>query len=128
MGSFTDYLENALINHILRNTTYTSPTTIYVGLFTAAPSDSGGGTEVSGGGYARQAATFSAPSAGATSNAADITFPTATANWGTITHVALFDAATGGNMLFWGALTTSKAVNTGDVLKILAGDLDVTLD
>lgn len=128
MGALSDYLENKLLDHVLRNVAYTSPTTIYVALFTSAPSDAGGGTEVSGGGYARQAVTFSAASGGATSNSADVTFPTATANWGTITHIGLFDASTGGNLLLWGALTTSKTISTGDVLKIPAGDLDITLD
>jgi len=102
------------------------PATVYVGLYTAAPSDSGGGTEVSGGAYARQAITFSAAAAGTTNNSAVVTFPTATANWGTITHFALFDASTAGNMLMWSALTTSRVVNTNDIVKFSAGSLTVT--
>ena len=128
MGAFTDYLENKLLDHVLRNTAYTSPTTVYVALFTAAPGEAGGGTEVSGGGYARQAVTFGAPSAGSTSNSADITFPTATANWGTITHFAIFDASTGGNMLYYGQLTSSVTVNSGQQLTIPAGNLTISHD
>jgi hypothetical protein len=133
MSALSDYLENALINHIFRNTDFTRPANIYVALFTAAPSDSGGGTEVSGGSYARQAVVtgassgWAAASGGATENSATITFPTATASWGTITHVALFDASSGGNMLFHGALAVSKAIGSGDIFRINAGDLDLSL-
>lgn len=115
-----------------------------VGLFTAAPSDSGGGTEVTGGSYARGQLnpsfsnwegtngevtdTDSAGTGGATQNAVAITFPTPTANWGTITHFAIFDATSGGNMLFHGALTASKTVNNGDPApSFQIGALDVTL-
>jgi hypothetical protein len=129
MSEFTNYLEGKIIDHMLRNQSYTPPTTIYLALFTAAPGEAGGGTEVSGGSYARQAVTLTAASgAGASENSADITFPTATADWGTITHCALFDAATSGNMLMYTALDASKTVNNGDTLKFSAGDLDVTVD
>lgn len=127
MAAFSNYLENALINGTLRATTYTAPTTVYVGLFTTDPTDAGSGTEVSGNAYARRAATFAAPSNGAASTNADVQFPQATGNWGTITHFAIFDALTTGNMLFHGALTTSKIINTGDVFKIASGSLTVTL-
>ena len=128
MAEFSDFMENKIIDHMLRNQSYTPPSTLYVALFTTATSDAGGGTEVSGGAYARQAAGLSAASGGASSNAADITFPTATADWGTITHVALMDALTGGNMLMHSPLDASKTVNNGDTFKINAGDLDVTVD
>jgi hypothetical protein len=128
MAEFTDYLEDKIIDHILRNQAFTPPATVYLALFTSAPSDAGGGTEVSGGSYARQAVTLSAASGGASSNSADITFPTATADWGTVTHCALMDALTGGNMLMWTPLDASKTVNNGDTFKIEAGDLDVTVD
>jgi hypothetical protein len=128
MAEFTDYMENKIIDHMLRNQSYTPPTTIYVALFTSAPSDAGGGTEVSGGSYARQAVTLSAASGGASENSADITFPTATANWGTITHLALMDALTAGNMLMHTPLDESKTINNGDTFKINAGALDVTVD
>jgi len=125
MAEFSDYMENAIIN-VMRSTTFTG-VAAYVALYTAAPSDAGGGTEVTGGSYARQLAGLSAPSNGTTSNASDITFPTATANWGTLTHVGIFDAATSGNLLMWSDLDVSKTVNSGDTYKINAGDLDVVI-
>ena len=128
MGSFSDYMENKVIDHMLRNQAFTPPSTLYVALYTVSPSDAGGGTEVSGGSYARQTVTLSAASAGATSNSADITFPQATADWGTIVAVGIMDAASGGNLLAWGALTTSKTVNNGDQFKILAGNLTLSVD
>jgi len=128
MAEFTDYLEDKIIDHMLRNQSYTPPATIYLALFTAAPSDAGGGTEVTGGSYARQAVTLSAASGGASANSADITFPAATADWGTVTHVALMDALSGGNMLMHTPLDASKTVNNGDTFKINAGDLDVTVE
>lgn len=127
MAAFSNYLENALINGTLRATTYTAPTTVYVGLFTSDPTDDGSGTEVSGNAYARQAATFAAPSNGAATTDADVQFPQATGNWGTVTHFAIFDALTTGNMMYHGALTTSKTIETGDVFKIATGSLTVTL-
>jgi hypothetical protein len=125
--SMSDYLENALLNAVLRNTPYTSPSQVYVALFTSDPTDAGTGTEVSGGGYARQPVTFNAPSNGQVTNAADILFPIATASWGTVTHVGIYDAVTGGNLLFHGALTTSKTISANDQLKIAAGDLSISL-
>lgn len=122
----TDFAENALLNVTLRNVAYTPPVTVYVALFTATPSDTGGGTEVTGGSYARQAASFVAPTAGATSNGAALTFTNLPA--ATITHAAIFDAATAGNMLYYGALTAARTVVAGDSLTIPIGDLDVTLD
>jgi len=127
MAEFTDFMENKIIDHMLRNQAYTPPSTVYLALFTSATDDSGGGTEVSGGSYARQAVTLTAASGGASENSADITFPQATADWGTITHVALMDALTGGNMLMHSPLDASKTVNSGDTFKINAGDLDVTV-
>lgn len=127
MAAISNYLEDALINATLRNTAYTSPATVYVALFTSDPTDAGSGTEVSGGSYARQSATFAAPSNGASSTNADVQFPQATGNWGTITHFGIYDALTTGNLLYHGALTTSKTIETGDVFKIASGNLTVTL-
>jgi hypothetical protein len=129
MAEFSTYLENKIIDHMLRNQSFSPPSTVYVALFTA---DNGleGGTitgEVSGGSYARQSVTLSAASDGESSNTADIEFPTATADWGTVTHVALMDASTGGNVLMHSALDASKTVNNGDTFKINAGDLDLTV-
>jgi len=127
MAAMSNYLENALVNATLRNTTYTSPTTVYVGLFTDDPTDADTGTEVSGGSYARQSASFDTPSNGASTTDADITFPTATGNWGTVTHFGLYDALTSGNLLYHGALNNSKIIQTGDIFKIETGNLTVTL-
>jgi hypothetical protein len=127
-GAMTNYLENELLDHVLRAAPYTPPSTIYIGLFTSAPGEAAGGTEVSGGAYQRQAAAFAAASNGQTQNTADITFPIATADWGTITHVALFDAQTGGNMLFYASLTAQKQIQSGDQMVIKLGNLAVTLD
>ena len=127
MANFSNYLENALINATLRNTSYTSPTTVYVALYTSDPTDADSGTEVSGGSYARTAVTFGAPSNGVATNNADVTFPTSTGSWGTVTHVGVRDATTAGNLLYHASLTTSKTVGTGDIFKISSGNLSVTL-
>jgi hypothetical protein len=127
MAEISNYLENALINATLRNTTFTSPAAVYVSLHTADPTDAGTGTEVAGGSYIRQAATFGAPSNGVSTTTADITFPQATANWGTIGWIAIWDAQTTGNMLYHTALDASKAIDTGDIFKIASGSLTVTL-
>lgn len=123
----SNYLENALINGTLRATTYTAPTTVYVGLYTSDPTDANTGTEVSGGSYARQAATFGAPSNGASVTTADITFPTATGSWGTIGWIGILDASTSGNLLYHSPLDASKTISSGDIFKISAGNLSVTL-
>lgn len=127
MSEMSNYLENALINGTLRATTYTAPSTVYVALFTSDPTDAGSGTEVSGGSYARQSATFGAPSNGASVTTADITFPTATGNWGTVGWIGIYDALTTGNLLYHTALDASKTIETGDIFKISAGNLSVTL-
>lgn len=127
MAEMSNYLENALINGTLRGTTFTAPTTVYVSLHTADPTDAGTGTEVSGGSYARQAATFGAPSNGVSTTTADISFPQATASYGTVGWIAIRDALSGGNMLYYTALDASKTIDTGDIFKIAAGSLTVTL-
>lgn len=126
MSSASDYLENAILNHVFRNTALTSPATVYMGLFTVAPTDAGGGTEVTGGGYARQAVAFGAPSGGAISNSAIEEFTASGANFGTIVAFGLFDAPTAGNLLAWGTIT-SATINDGDTLRFAIGDIDITL-
>lgn len=128
MAAFSNYLEDKVLDHVFGGTTLSQPANVYLALFTAAPSDAGGGTEVSGGAYARVAITFGASSGGTKSNSADIDFAQATANWGTITHVGIFDAASAGNLLAHGALSASKTVNNGDTFSIPTGSLDVSLD
>ena len=125
-GSKSDYLENKVLDHVLTNTAYSSPSSVYVGLYTVAPTDAGGGTEVSGNGYAREAVTFSAASSGATANSGDVTFDTPTASWGTVVAFGIFDQLTGGNLLYWGDLTVQKTINSGDVVKFLSGEIDIT--
>ena len=123
----SNYLENALINVTLRNTAYTTPTTVYVGLYTTDPTDANTGTEVSGGSYARTSVTFAAPSNGVTTNSADVTFPTATGSWGTVGWIGILDASTAGNLLYHTPLDASKTIDTGDIFKIATGNLSVTL-
>ena len=123
----TNYLEDALLNHVLRNTAYSSPATVYVGLYTVAPTDTGGGTEVSGYGYARQTVTFAAPVSGTCANSGAVTFPQASGgDWGTIVAMGIFDALTSGNLLYYGNLTTPKVVGNGDQISFPNGSLTVS--
>jgi len=126
MSAMSDYLENEILDHILSTGAYTMPTAIYVGLSTGSFADDNSGTELTGNGYARVAATFNAAASGTADNSAAIEFSAATASWGTVSHFGLFDASSGGNLLIHGAFTTAKLIDTGDILKISAGDLDVT--
>ena len=124
----SNYLENALINVTLRATSYTAPTTVYVALYTADPTDADiTANEVTGGSYARTAVTFAAPSNGVSTNSATVTFPTCTSAWGTVTHIGLRDASTAGNLLYHTPLDTSKTIDAGDIFSITTGNLSVTL-
>jgi hypothetical protein len=127
--SFTNAFETHLLQYILTTDSVTRPTSWYVGLFTSDPTDTGAaGTEVSGNGYARTAVTFSVTGDTA-SNTAGVEFPAATGgDWGTVSHIGILDASTGGNMVIASALTTAKSITDGDVFRIPTGDLDVTLD
>ena len=125
-GNLTNYLESKLIDHFLGTTTYTKPSAVYVGLFTVTPGEAAGGTEVTGGSYARQAATFGAASSGATTNSANIDFAGMPA--ATTVAIGIFDAITSGNMLLYGALTTNKTTDAGDTLRIATGSLSVSID
>jgi len=142
MSAMSDFLENKIIDQLFRGQAAPTTTTLHVGLLTAAPSDSGGGTEVTGGSYARVAVTSSLAnwagtqsagstvastgSGGQTSNNAAITFPTPSANWGAVTHFGIYDAASAGNLLFWGALTISKTINQADTVTFPAASLSIT--
>lgn len=155
MAAMSDFLENKLIDWLLRAQAIgitgasaaagTGPTSVYVALLTAAPSDTGGGTEVTGGSYARVAVvsslanwagtqsagstSVSSGTTGTTSNNGAITFPAPTANWGVVTHIAIYDASSSGNLLFWGALSVSKTVNNGDAApSFAAAALSIQLD
>lgn len=127
MAEMSNYLENALINATLRNTSYTSPATVYVGLYTSDPTDANTGTEVSGGSYARTSVTFGSPSDGVSTNSAAVEFPQATGSWGTVTHIGILDASTSGNLLYHTPLDASKTIASGDIFKIASGSLSVTL-
>jgi len=130
MSSFTDYTENLALTYLFTTGSATRPTAWYVGLFTAAPSDTGGGTEVSGSGYARVVTGTISGSGTATTftNAAAIEFAAASGgNWGTIGWAGIFTASTGGTLLAWAPLTTSKAINDGDIFRIPASSLTITL-
>jgi len=130
MSSFSDYTENLVLNWLFTTNSATRPTAWFVGLFTAAPSDTGGGTEVSGSGYARKATgtiTVSGTATTATNSAAIEFDPASGGNWGNITHAAIFDASTGGNMLAWAQLTTARTINDGDVFRVPASSLTITL-
>ena len=126
MADFSDFLENELLDHVFRNAAYTPPAAVYLALYTAAPTDAGGGTPVSGSGYARQAVTFGAASGGAIANTGAVSFTASGGNFGTVLAVGIFDASTSGNLLAWKAIT-SVAINDGDTLTFPIGDIDVTL-
>jgi hypothetical protein len=141
MSAMSDYLENKLVDHLFRAQTLSAPATLHIGLLTAAPSDSGGGTEVSGNNYSRVSVTSSlanwagtqsagstvasSGTGGQTSNNASITFATPSGTWGTVSHFAIYDAASGGNLLFHGSLSIAKTINQGDTVSFPAGSLTV---
>jgi len=136
MAAFSNYLENKIIDHVFQNTTFTSPSTLYVGLLTAvSDGEAGTVTEVTGGSYARVAVTASntewsdaTGNNGTTSNVNAVTFPQATADWGTATHFGIFDAASSGNLLIYAALTTSRTITNGSTPSFAAGALTVQID
>lgn len=129
INQLSTYLQGKLLNAAFRDTAYTSPSTVYAALFTTEPNAGGsGGTEVTGNGYARTAVTFAAPSGGIiTNSAAAVSFPVATAGWGTIVAVGIYDAATSGNMLAVGPLTASQVILVGQVFEFSTSELTVQL-
>lgn len=142
MSAMSDYMENKLVDQIFRGQAYSFPSTLYIGLLTTAPSDVGGGVEVSGGSYARQAiatslANFagtqsagstaaSSGTGGATSNNVAITFPTPSAGWGTVVAFGIYDALTGGNLMFHATLNVAKTINQSDAVSFPAGTMQAT--
>ena len=125
--SFSNFLETEILDHVFGGAAYTAPATHYLALFTATPGETGGGTEVTGGAYVRKAVAFTT-TGNTTSNTAAVEYPTASANYGTVTSVGVFDAATSGNLMAYAALSSSKTIETGDVFRVPAADLDITLD
>jgi hypothetical protein len=126
MSSFSDYLEDAVLNYVFRNTGTPTSTNVYLALYTATPSDTGGGTEVTGSGYARQLTAFDASSGGAITNTAAESFTASGGSFGTVTAIGIFDALTGGNLLAWDGIT-SATVADGDTLTFPIGDVDISL-
>jgi hypothetical protein len=136
MSSASNFLENAVLNHVLTATAYTAPTTRYLALFTNTSTNAAANLEAgtltdeistSGSAYARQTVTFAAASSGTSATNATVTFPTATSNWGTVTHIAVMDAATSGNVLFWGAVTSAKNIEISDTFQVSSGNLTISL-
>ena len=129
MAALSDHAEALLLDWLMTTGSATRPTAWYVALYTAAPSDSGGGTEVSGSGYSRQAVTFDAASSpgGTTSNTGAVSFTASGGSFGTVTHIGIFDAVSGGNLLWHGAMTASKTVADGDTLEFSIGNIDLTI-
>lgn len=125
-GNLSDYLENKVLDHILGTTAYTKPTTVYLALYTVAPTDSTSGTEVTGGSYARKVVTFNSSSGGAATNNANVDFTGMPAC--TVVAVAVTDALTAGNILVYGGLTTNKTLDAGDILRVASGDLSISIN
>jgi hypothetical protein len=133
MSALSSYLENKINDHVLGGSDYTRPATVYFALYTSAPTETGGGSECSGGSYARVSVTnnstnFPASSSGVKANGTAITFPTATANWGTVAAFGVFDASTGGNLLYFGTLSATRTVTSGDTARFAAGDFTITFE
>jgi len=123
----TNYLEGALIDHVLRNTSMTSPTTVYVSLHTSSPTETGAVGELTvTNGYAREAVTFGADTDGVSTNSGAITYTASGGAWGSITHFAVWDASSAGNALLWSALDTSRTVNDGDSLEFAIAAITAT--
>ena len=126
--SFTNFLETEILDHVFAGAAYTAPATKYLALFTAiADGEAGSVTELSGDAYARQTVAFTT-TGDTTSNSGAVEFPTATGSWGTVTHVGVYDASSSGNLMCYATLSSSKAIDTGDVFRVPAGDLDITLN
>lgn len=126
MSQMSNYLENELLDHTLGTGSFTMPATVYLAIYTSNPTDANSGTEVTGAGYARQAITFGAASGGAATNSSQETFTASGGNFGTVTHIGLLDASTAGNLLVYGALTSSRTINDGESLIFEVGSITVT--
>ena len=136
MSAASNYLENKVLDHVLTATTYTAPAARYLALFTNTSTNAAANLEAgtltdeistSGTAYIRKAVTFAAASSGSSATNATVTFDAATATWGTITHIAVMDAVSSGNVLFYGAVTTSKLIESGDTFQVSSGNLTVSL-
>tara|TARA_B100000886_G_C20361380_1_gene465347 strand:+ start:491 stop:877 length:387 start_codon:yes stop_codon:yes gene_type:complete len=126
MSALSDYAENKILDHLLGTSAYTFPSQAYLGLSTASLGDDNSGTELTGNNYSRVAINFDAASGGTTDNSAAVEFAAATGSWGSVSHFGIFDASSSGNLLVHGAFSAAKTIGSGDILKVAAGDLDVT--
>lgn len=126
--SASNYLELKLLDHVLGSTSYSQPSAIYVALSTGSFNDDASGTELTGNGYTRKAITFGTASSGSIASNSAVEFDTATGSWGSVSHFGLYDASSSGNLLYHGAFSASKTIETGDILKISSGSLTVSLD
>lgn len=136
MSAASNFLENKVLDHVLTATSYSAPGTRYLALFNNTSGNAAANLEAgtltdevstSGTAYSRKAVTFAAASSGSSATNATVTFDAATASWGSITHVAIMDASTSGNVLFYGAVTTAKTIDTGDTFQVTSGNLTVSL-
>jgi len=136
MSAASNYTENKVLDHVLGTTSFTAPSTVYLALFTNTSGNAATNLEAgtitdevttSGSAYGRQSIAFGSASGGSASNSATVTFSAATSNWGSITHVAIMDASTSGNVLFWGAVTTAKTIESGDTFQVSSGNLSISL-
>lgn len=136
MSAASNYTENKVLDHVLGTTSFSAPSTVYLALFTNTSGNAATNLEAgtitdevttSGSAYGRQSIAFGSASGGSASNSATVTFSAATSNWGSITHVAIMDASTSGNVLFWGAVTTAKTIESGDTFQVSSGNLSISL-
>lgn len=136
MSAASNYTENKVLDHVLGTAAFTQPSTVYLALFTNTSGNAATNLEAgtitdevttSGSAYGRQSIAFGSASGGSASNSATVTFSAATSNWGSITHVAIMDASTSGNVLFWGAVTTAKTIESGDTFQVSSGNLSISL-
>ena len=128
MSAMSDYLELKFLDHFTGTASTTAPSAVYLGLATASLADDASGTELSGNNYTRKAITFASASGGSIASNSAVEFNSATGSWGTISHWGIWDASSGGNLLFHGAFTASKAIATGDILKVASGSLTISAD
>ena len=126
MSAMSDYLELKFLDHFTGRASTSAPSAVYLGLSTGSMADDNSGTELSGSGYARQAITFAAAASASIASNAAAEFPAATGSWGSVSHWAIYDAATSGNQLFHGSFASAKTIATGDILKVASGDLTIT--
>lgn len=126
MSAMSDYLELKFLDHFTGTASTSAPSAVYIGLSTGSLADDNSGTELSGSGYTRKVIAFASASSGSIANNSAVEFPTATGSWGTVSHFGIYDASSSGNLLFHGAFSASKAIASGDILKVASGSLTIS--